>query len=331
MPPNTTTKRPGVVAWVVFGLLVVIAIVVVKAMFFAAIPRSNVTQTASGLIAPSYYGGTGVAMDSIKEYAAAPPTTMSNEMRDAAGSAAGSPAQAQGQAQDMQRIIKTGALTLRVQDTPKAVTDAQTIVSGRHGYVESSSMTDPGAGPRTAYLTLRVPADAFDATVQDLKAMAVVVLSESVHGQDVTSEFVDLEADLRNAQAEEASYLQIMQRAGKIDEVLQVARALADVRGRIERLEGRKRYLENQTDLATVSLTLTEETRVEVPGRTWKPLEVLRDAVRQLVESLQNLVDFLIRAIIGIVGLLLPILLIVAFVLWIGWKIVKAIMRRMKL
>ncbi|MBU1907781.1 DUF4349 domain-containing protein, partial [Patescibacteria group bacterium] len=187
---------------------------------------------------------------------------------------------------------------------------------------------DPGTGPRTAYVTIRVPADVFETTLSELKQVGVLTLHESVHGQDVTAEFVDLEADLRNARAEETSYLEILKKSGSIEEVLAVTQQLAQVRGRIERLEGRKRYLENQTDLATISISLTEETRVELPTKTWRPLEVTRQALRDLVAGLQTLVDFLIRLVIAVIGLLIPIALISGLLLWLGWRLVRIILRR---
>jgi len=324
-------KRPGILGWSGLGLLIVLAIGIIKVMFFAAIGWNTASAPfgVTSLAQNSYRTTSG---GDTKAYGA--PPVAPNDMSESAGSAAIAPMPPTTEPgpvpNEPQRIIKTGELTLRVTDTPKALTDIQTLVSSKNGFVASSNISDAGTGPRTAWVTLRVPADAFDATMQALKATAVVVLNENTHAQDVTSEFVDLDADLRNAQAEEASYLEIMKRAGDIPDVLDVAKSLADVRGRIERLEGRKRYLSNQTDLATISVTLTEETRVEVPGHTWKPLEVFRQSIQQLIESLQNLVDFLIQAVVAIVGLLTPILLIASFVIWIGWKIVKAIMRRMK-
>jgi hypothetical protein len=179
-------------------------------------------------------------------------------------------------------------------------------------------------------MTLRVPVAVFDQAMKDLKGVGVLTLNESVNGQDVTMEFVDLEADITNAKAEEQSYLDILKRAGNIEDVLAVTTRLADVRGRIERLEGTKRYLSNRTDLATVSVSLTEETRVELPTRTWKPFEVLKAALRDLVVALQSLVDFLIRLVIGLIGLLLPIALLTGLSIWILWLIIKAIVRRIR-
>jgi hypothetical protein len=228
------------------------------------------------------------------------------------------------------RIIKNGDLRLRVEDATAAMDSVRTIVSEKNGFVESSSISDSGEGPRTARMTLRVPVDSFEPVLNELKGLSVLVLYESTGAQDVTSEFVDLEADLRNAKAEEDSYRAILDRSGSIEEVLSVTRALADVRGRIERLEARKRYMESRTDLSTISLTLTEETRIEVPTKKWTPIEVVRQSVRDLVIGLQAFVDFLIQFVISVIGLLIPVAAFVALVIWLGWKIIRGFVKRMK-
>jgi hypothetical protein len=258
---------------------------------------------------------------------AAPPMAESSIiMPDAGGSAA---VDADGHAVT-QRIIKNGELELRVQDTSQAMTAVQTLMSEKNGFVESSSISDSGEGARTAYMTLRIPAASFESVVSELKSISTLVLYEATTGQDVTMEFVDLEADLKNAEAEEDSYRAILSRSGSIEEVLAVTRQLAETRGRIERLEGRKRYLENLTDLATIQLTLTEETRIDVPTRTWKPYEVLRQSVRELIEGLQAFVDFLIQFVISVVGLLIPVFAFVGIVIWLGWKAIRWYIRKLK-
>lgn len=228
------------------------------------------------------------------------------------------------------KIIRNGDLNLRVADAAEAMGAARNIANGAQGFVEQSSVSDTGTGPRTGYMTLRIPAAAFDDVFGKLKALAVVVLHEETGAQDITAQFIDLEARLKNAKAEEASYVAILSRAGDIEDVLMVTRQLAEVRGRIEQMQAEQRYFENQTDLATIRLTLTEETRFEIPSRTWKPGEVLRQAFQDLVLSLQGFVDFLIRFTIALLGLLLPVGAFVALLIWIGWKLVHAVLRKLK-
>jgi hypothetical protein len=329
MPPLSPSKRPGLLHWLGF------AVVVLLTVWFL-----NVVFTRSGY-APMMYGERVSSQGIYKmgsSIAAAPgmPPMAVEPMMDAEdakmmllrGESGGSATQDLDGNAIEPRIIKTGELALRVEDAPASIEHIRGIVTGVNGFVESSSISDTGSGPRTAWITVRIPVDRFEAALKDIKAVATLVLNESIHGQDVTSEFVDLEADIRNAKAEEASYLEILKRSGDISDVLAVTQRLAEVRGRIERLEGRKRYLENRTDLATLNITVTEETRIEVPTRTWKPFSVLREAVNDTVVALQELVDFFIRIVVASIGILLPIALFTGFIIWIGWKAVKGIMRR---
>jgi hypothetical protein len=338
MPPSpSSAKRPGLLAWIGFALVALLFILFLKTVF-ARITRSPQMTSSIGQTV-SFEGGNAMlyARGEGSIAPAAPPMMMEDAlmMKGVAttmpypGTPGGSAAKDLDGNSIEPRIIKTGNLTLRVNDAPKSVEDIRAIVTRANGFVESSSLSDTGSGPRSAWITVRIPVASFEATLSQLKGIATLVLNESIQGQDVTSEFVDLEADLRNAKAEEASYLEILKRSGDIEDVLMVTQRLAEVRGRIERLEGRKRYLENRTDLATLSIMVTEETRVEVPTRTWKPGAVVREAANDLVVALQELVNFLIRAGIAVLGLLLPIALLTGLVIWIGWKIVKAILRRL--
>lgn len=317
--PFPSKSRPGIIAWIGFGLLVLFALWIIKIAFVTAFVE-KATRTG-GL---TMMQGTTDGFYGYAEEKSVPP--IAPDMRKIGGSAAldldGQPT--------AQRVIKTGELTLRVENAANAMEDVRLRVTTKKGFVESSTISDEGEGPRTGWMTIRIPVTSFDEMMRDLKGIATLVLRETTGGQDVTMEFVDIEANLRNAKAEEASYLEILKRSGDIEDVLAVTQQLANVRGRIEQIEGRKRYMENQTDLATITVTLTEETRVEVPGRTWRPGEVIRQALRDLVESLQELVNFLIRLVIGIIGLLLPIAALTALLIWIGWKIVRALLSRFR-
>ena len=314
MKINTSSLK----IWALFGVGLILALVVIVGSY-NRFQRSETTGTI-GLGIPqmalSSYAEPGVMMDEAMMIAPSPvPRSGGAALKGLDGEVPEA------------RVIRNGNLSLRVDDVASSLAQARDLMKKNSGVVQSTSVSDAGVGPRTAYMTLRVPIDKFDETIAELKSLAVVVLHESTSAQDVTMEFIDLEADLRNAKAEEESYLKILDRSGSVEEILAVTRQLAQVRQRIERLEGRKRYMESQTDLATLSLTMTEETRIEAPGRTWRPGEVLRDAVQDLVISFQELVDFGIRAIIVIVGLLLPIGLVIWLFVWLALKVIKKMMK----
>jgi hypothetical protein len=139
---------------------------------------------------------------------------------------------------------------------------------------------------------------------------------------------VDLEARLRAAKAEEAQYLEILKRTSDIEDTLNVTGRLGEVRSRIEQMEGQIRYLNDRTTYATVSVTLTEETKVEIPSRVWKPGETFNQALRGLIESLQDLADFLITGGVFLIGFIAPVVLALAVAAWIVWRIMKRLMRK---
>ncbi len=223
-----------------------------------------------------------------------------------------------------QKIIKNGSLTLRVDDAAKRLEEARMIAEQQGGFVASANLSDR-AGIKTAYVTLRVPTEKYRATADALKNLASTIFDETESGQDVTDQYVDLEARLTAAKAEEAQYLEILKSARSIEDTLNVTARLGAVRTRIEQMQGQMRGLEDRTSYATLTVTMTEEARVEAPTRVWKPGETLKESLRTLVESLQGLADALIAFLVFFVGLVLPILIVLGLVAW----IVRFIIRRM--
>lgn len=226
-----------------------------------------------------------------------------------------------------EHVIRTGSLTLRVDDASKRLAELRTLAETSGGFVASANTTDNN-GVKTAYVTLRVPNDKFRQVMEDAKKLASTVFNENENAQDVTDQYVDLEARLKAAKAEEAQYLEILKRASDIEDTLNVTARLGEVRSRIEQMEGQMRYLNDRTTYATLSVTLTEEAKIEVPTRVWKPGETFRLAMRGLVESLQDLADFLITGGVFLIGFVAPVLLALILAVWIAWRIVKRITRK---
>lgn len=320
-------------AWIGLGIAVAAALFIIRMISIQMMPTSGLlgtTRVGSSKSGVSYPMMAPAGTPQVQEaYDRGTPTFAPLPIPPQTGSGGSAAVDLNGNVPE-QRIIKTGQMSLQVKDTPKAIDEIRALVKTNNGFIESSTLNDNGSGPRSAWMTLRIPVTSFDATLAQLKSIATLVVSESVNGQDVTADFVDLEADLRNAKAEESSYLEILKRSGAIDDVLAVTKQLADVRGRIERLEGRKRFLSNRTDLATISVSLTEDTRIEAPSSNWRPLEVARQAFQDLIVGLQMIVNFTIRLVITVIGLLLPIVLLAGLLVWLGWKLVKIVLGKLK-
>jgi hypothetical protein len=154
-------------------------------------------------------------------------------------------------------IVKTAGISIEVKSGGfETAFNAATTTAGRYGgYVEDSSMQ--GIKAKSGELTIRVPASAFDRAMNDLRGLGSVQ-GQSISGQDVTSQFVDLDARLLTWQAQEAVLLQLMRRATSIESTLRVQNQLQDVQFRIEQIKGQLRLLENQTSLATIDVSLRE-------------------------------------------------------------------------
>jgi Domain of unknown function (DUF4349) len=155
-------------------------------------------------------------------------------------------------------VIRTAKLTIEVPDVEQALAAARQIAQQAGGFVSASNTRTERTGDQdqtVVDLTLQVRSDSADASLTALRALGKVT-GESSDSQDVTEEYVDLDANLRNLRASETAILALMDKATRIEDVLQLQRELTNVRGQIERLQGRQRYLERRSDMATITLSL---------------------------------------------------------------------------
>src|SRR3990170_3702558 len=209
-------------------------------------------------------------------------------------------------------VVRTATLSIEVgEDGFVAAFDSASLVAGKYGgFVESSSTG--GTKIQRGDLLIRVPADRFDEAVRDLRALGTVERQE-LSGQDVTAEFVDLEARLRTWEAQEAVLLDLMSQATTIEATLRVQRELQDVQFRIEQIEGQLRYLENRTELATIQVSLHE------PGAV-VPTTQQPSTRPSLAEAWEKAVDGFLAICYSVVvglGYLVP-LSALALIVWLG-------------
>src|SRR5579859_138426 len=184
-------------------------------------------------------------------------------------------------AQSLDRmVIRTAQLTVEVQDMEQALARARQIASTGGGIVSASNTHIEKVNDQdrmVADLTLQVRSDAADAAMSDLRALGKVT-SEASGSQDVTEEYVDNGANLRNLQASESAILKLMDKAAQIQDVLALQRELTNVRGQIQRIQGRQTYLERRSDMATITLSLRLPPPVDgstpVVGGAWDPIRV---------------------------------------------------------
>ncbi len=196
------------------------------------------------------------------------------------------------------KIVRNGSLELLVNDVGQSITKIGSIVGGVGGFIEKSTQTHSGG--RSANMTVRVPAGRLDQVIADVKRLATTVDRESVEARDVTHEYIDLDARLRNAQAEEAQYLLILKRATTIKDTLDVTEKLSDVRGRIEQMQAEMKFLTAQIDMSTLEISLRAEADAAVAGIHWRPLRQAKIAVSEMVSGLTDWVDSVIAFFINL-------------------------------
>lgn len=216
-------------------------------------------------------------------------------------------------------IIYTGNISLIVKDTNVAVQDITALAENVGGYVAEANIYHQEDVPR-GEMTLRVPAETYQQVLQQLRQMAVRVESEHSGTQDVTEEFVDLEARKANLERTEAALqelLQTRQKTGRTEDILEVYRELTNVRGQIEQIQGRLNYLSRSAALSTIHVTLIPDVLAQpITVAGWQPTGVAREALQALIDALQWVVNLWIWLIIFVLPLLVVVLGPVVLVLW---------------
>jgi hypothetical protein len=252
--------------------------------------------------ASGIFSNVGTEMSDVGEAGAPVPggDTAADEERSAAGEEPDGLA-----ALGDQRIIKTGEITLEVENVGVALGEVRALATSLGGYVGGSQA---GTLDDRATLTLRIPADRFDDALARIHELDGDVVAEASREQDVTGQIVDLEARIENLQASEVTYRDLVARATEIEDILAVQSRLDEVRGQIEQLQGQLESVAGQADLSTLTVTLVPQAApVTAQSEDWDPGAQVAAAVAALLGVGQGLVTGLIW--IGVV--ILPIALVV--------------------
>ncbi len=208
------------------------------------------------------------------------------------------------------KIIKDATISL---DVKKGSFDARfqqaTQIAGRHGGFVSTSETSE-ARRRSGTIVIRVPADQFEAALGELKGLGKL-RNQSVSGSDVTAQFVDLQARLRNWETQESVLLKLLAKSKTIDDSIKVQRALQDVQLAIEEIRGQLRVLTDQTDFSTITLSMSEAGPIAQPPKKQPSL------LRAWHNALDGFLSVIAAVVVGI-GYVLPVALIGLAILM-GW------------
>ena len=217
------------------------------------------------------------------------------------------------------KIIRNGDFLIESKNLAEDQRKIAALAESLGGFVVTSEFkqsANSSTSESTVKIIVRVPASQFDKAVTEIVKTGSQLIYNKTAGQDVTEEFVDLEARLRAKHALENQYLEIMKRAAKISDVLEVQEQLTEVRTEIEQMEGRRRYLENQASLSTINVTLQSPAAVVAATQNgfWRSIKnSFGDGVDEAVGIVLGIIHFVIVALPIFVLLILPLWFILRF------------------
>lgn len=252
------------------------------------------------------------AQDMAVEAPAAMPAMEEMEMESVVSGEAGAFDQAtnsQLAAGQERLIIRRADMSIIATDTEETLDAIAAMANNSGGWVVASEVFQSGGGAKTGYIQIRIPSEGFQSVLDAISGLAVEVTSVSTSGQDVTEEFVDLDARLGNLEATAARLRTFLDESRNVEEALAVNMELSRVEGEIESLKGRMQYLQQSAAFSSIDVRVTPDALaqpIQVAG--WQPTGIARQAVEALVNTLQGLGT----AVIWLLLYALPVLLLIA-------------------
>jgi hypothetical protein len=188
---------------------------------------------------------------------------------------------------DDAKIVRTGTMSLQVDDLASAVRAARDAVRGLNGYVAGSRQTNDGENS-IAEVTYRIPSDRWDEGLDAIRKVAKKELGEETTSVEVTGQLVDLEARIANLRASEKAFQAIAAQATKIADILEVQNQLTNVRGQIEQLDAQRSHLSDQASYGTLNVTFGIEVAATTQAaKGWNAGQEVDRATASLVDLLQ--------------------------------------------
>jgi Domain of unknown function (DUF4349) len=211
-----------------------------------------------------------------------------------------------------QMVIYQADLHLRVKKFEQTLQKIEEQVLKHEGYIAQSNVMKEGKEQVSGIITVRIPQTHFQAFLHDAEGQAAEVLQRNINGTDVTEEYVDLESRLKSKRVVEERLTSFIQSATKTEDLLKISDDLAAVQEEIEMIQGRMKYLENQTALSTITIRLYEN-KVIVPNLEEDDLNTWEKTKKQFMNSTNMLLAALSGLVVFVLGNL-PIIVLLAIV-----------------
>ena len=160
------------------------------------------------------------------------------------------------------KIIREGEIYFECRDILETDAFLKSEVKAAQGFIANESSNSYGERTEKR-LTIRIPSDQLDPLLEKIQSHAVKIENTNIRSEDVTEQFIDVEARLKTKKELENRYTELLKLAKNVDEILQLERELANVRGEIESMQGRLNYLSNRVSLSTLNVSFFVEKKTE--------------------------------------------------------------------
>ncbi|MFA5830691.1 MAG: DUF4349 domain-containing protein [Candidatus Paceibacterota bacterium] len=222
------------------------------------------------------------------------------------------------------KLIQEGDLSLVVKQVEDAILSLKEVAKNLGGLADDIHYSNvQNNDKKRATVTLRVPAVNFDMAMAQAKEIAVKVESENISTRNVTHQFIDMQARLKNLKAQEEQYQDIMKKAVKVSDILEVSQYLYNTRQQIEVLQGDMNYLSRQVDMSVITITLSSEPDIEATNVIWSPMTTAKEAIRHFITAFYRFVDALIWGTLSFLPLTVIFGGCIFFLAWLFMKVLR--------
>jgi hypothetical protein len=219
------------------------------------------------------------------------------------------------------KLVRNANLNLIVKSPAQSSEKVIQLVQSAGGFLVTSQVNG-GADASYASLTIRVPAAKFDQLRTEIRQLGLRVEGENLEAQNVTKQYVDQEARLRNLRAQEQQYLGILRKATTVKDTLEVSDKLNEVRGAIEERQAEFEALSKQVEMVAMNITLRAEADTQVFGLHWRPLYQLKIAAREGLDGIGDYATSMATFVFFLPTILLWLFTILVGAA-IGWRILR--------
>ena len=213
------------------------------------------------------------------------------------------------------KIQVNGSLSMEVISLDSTIPKVKNIVSINGGRITSSN--SGYSNQPYVNINILIPSSVFDGVLVDIKQLSSIVTNENIYTNDVTEEYIDIESRLNVMLETEKRFIDLLSNAKNVEEIVQVEKEVMRIRGEIDSLKGRMKYLATTTENSELNLYIVEEMPIS-GGDNWSFSDSLDDSLRNFVSFIKNTADFLIGIIV-----FAPIMIILGLIALFSYRFIK--------